>query len=1442
MQTRIAVSKQTEPSSTVKSSSVQSSQTKTTAPKQPVKTRAELKQITDRVLANPETVSREEYALLIKIIGYKGMQMLLAQSKQRQQPEKKEQLKELERTVQADDAKKEPESQKAAAQEQATGEKQEAPAGEVQGSEAKTDQQQGQDNVSAYKPAVSSKTETTHANQPKAESTSKGDVGHAEAGKGMMASASPQSSSKYKDKASAEAPSAKGLLKGAELKPAAEHQSASEQTDKQSLEQTVSKAPKQAPDAATQALPQAEETPGKQTETQPQAGKGAGAGNSAKSTKQGGSAVEAIAGLPEAKSKEPAKPKVIAIKAESPAAILDQLSTMQPTDMVNAFTSAVSVSKGALDQQRQKTQAVLPSIPTPTGLPASKSGGEVSTKAAAVAQARPQQRGMDHFQSQKQGGTVQSGQLRDFPAVSQAEEDPDQIMEQARSHSANPPGISMTGEADPSQADGFQSEAAGHVQAAKQTELNQTKKDFGENQIHPKADPTVLRADKAIRAVTPPSFAMKQTAALPPEIADRINPSLSSTLSSFMAERKGEYQKGKKPFEAGVESAKSDTSTRINTLKNEAAEGQRSEQEAAKAEIKGLRGQWQSEINESSGEFDRESKSAASEKKRDMDSIRREKEGEVRSTLSQAQKDANKEYSSTKKEADKKNKEGEKERNIFQKAWDWTKEKAQQAVEGLKKAVNFLFTQLRKAVKTIFDKAKALAVSIIEKGRQLIVKAIQGLGTVLKKLVNKVFAKFPGIAKKITGLIDKAVNKAVQGVNRVAAGLKKGVTKALNFMAKSVDTLFAGVQSLYNGVLNGIGKFLNGDFKINYGKLLEGAQIAAEITLAFATGGGSVLLQIGSWLVTTLPQLIRQASTVTGFITNLRNIKVQDVKQLLSPSGMGGYLVKGLFGELKSIPAGKEEEDKEKEAPAGSKEEKGLMKVLQLLKGVFTILKSTYGKVAGAINKALPGMNISTKSWFNPFAMIYAAAVQALEVVKNPAEALNEGAGKLKSAAGIFFSGIKGKLAETAGSIKEKVMLLGKPAQLMKLLANKAVDMVLNFIVTHPPSALIKAVFKSIEAVAGSSIVELVRKHIPFADKLINKVAESGPVQGLMKPLEQPVNKVGGLIDQVTEEATGLVDNAEKQTGSVLGNGTQLLAGLAGIGAAAGGKDAGAGNGSKAGPNSGSKRGGAKGGGEFLGSIKGGIHTRLITFGKNLLKSGKDLLLNGVDKVKGAIFGLVVHFKIGSENHKLWVKKKGNRNVVMMASRIDELRNKLKEIRIPLENEGYGKNKEKIDIIDGLQDQLSKLEAGSIKDKSQLEAELDKIAALVEKVSTNLQQLSTVEGTGEVSSVKIINDIPDVYKKWGKCKEFAGALEAGLKKNGIAGQRINIKSSTGQIYSDKLGRGVTDNGEHAAIRVGDTVYDNLNPKGVPYKEWADDLALDDPFFRQYFDLSKSYNF
>ena len=91
-----------------------------------------------------------------------------------------------------------------------------------------------------------------------------------------------------------------------------------------------------------------------------------------------------------------------------------------------------------------------------------------------------------------------------------------------------------------------------------------------------------------------------------------------------------------------------------------------------------------------------------------------------------------------------------------------------------------------------------------------------------------------------------------------------------------------------------------------------------------------------------------------------------------------------------------------------------------------------FDSIAGGLSRIVGIINISNKPWFAPFTAIYAGVVKAMELVPNPAEALNDG-----------------------------------------------------------------------------------------VDKLFDKIAASGPVQSIMKPLEGPVNSVGGMIEQVTDQATG---------------------------------------------------------------------------------------------------------------------------------------------------------------------------------------------------------------------------------------------------------------------------------------------------------------------------------
>ena len=1020
---------------------------------------------------------------------------------------------------------------------------------------------------------------------------------------------------------------------------AAEKNTATADKDAQTKQETVS-------NAESAPAPAGSEKPEK-------AGKSENAANSEKAQKQA------------------AKAPAVKISGEDPLKILNQLGSIPPTEAVNAFSQAAAVSDGAFEKQRAKTQAVMPEIATPTGIPAKK---DMGFKAAANKVKEIKHNEPAAFRSEKTGGKAHEGIPGDIKLSSDPEADADDVMAEARQYSKNTPSIGMTGEADPNQMEGFKSEAEQNVLSAKQAELIQTNQDFGENGIAPKEDPTKLKAAKPISPVIPLGLEINRTAPIPPDVASIANPQLNSELKTYMQGKENEYQQGKAQFDTGVTNAKQNANDQIESQKTQAKDTQLKEQAGAKAEVEGYRKQWRTEVNTATSEYDKEASTEADKKKKEVGQIKEEKEGQVKKAMSQAEKDADKECKTAKKEAEEKKKEGEKEhkKNILEKAWDWAKDKVEKAVDIVKKAVSFVFDKLRQAVKTIFEKAKQAALGLIETGRKLIVGAIKGLGNVLKGLVKKVFARFPGISKKICGFIDNAVNKATKIVNAAADKLKKGVTAALDFMAKTVDGMFTGIQKLYKAVMSGIKKFLSMDFKKVFSVVLEGAQIAAEIAAAIATGGGSVVVQIVTWLTTTLPQLLKQVGSVLNIVNTIRSIKLSDVKQILSIAGIGGYLVKGLFGQLRGLPQEpKEEEEKE---PAAGREEKGLIKVLHALTKVLNVLKGIYDKIAGGLNKILGVINIVAKPWFENFSAIYAGIVTVIEKVGNPAQALSEGAEKLKEAVGNFFGSIKTKVKEISGSIKEKVTLLGQPAQLIKTIANKAVDMVLNFIITHPPSALIKAVFKGIEAIAGKSIVELIRQYIPYADKILDKIAGSGPVQGIMKPLEGPVKTVGGMIDQVTDQTTGMVDSAEKTTLSSMGSGAKLMTAM-GIGgqskneSKAGGKEPGQAQG-------GSK---AEGGGDIFGTVRSGIHNNLMTLGLiNLKKLGMQILAAGAAKISGAIRKMLtpkVKFKLGNETHELWVEKGQNTNVVMMASDEKTLEDQIQAGKIPDNGEVNDKNK-----------------------------------------------------------------------------------------------------------------------------------------------------------------------
>jgi len=76
-----------------------------------------------------------------------------------------------------------------------------------------------------------------------------------------------------------------------------------------------------------------------------------------------------------------------------------------------------------------------------------------------------------------------------------------------------------------------------------------------------------------------------------------------------------------------------------------------------------------------------------------------------------------------------------------------------------------------------------------------------------------------------------------------------------------------------------------------------------------------------------------------------------------------------------------------------------------------------------------------------------------------------------------------------------------------------------------------------------------------------------------------------------------------------------------------------------------------------------------------------------------------------------------------------------------------------------------------------------------------------------------------------ECKECVAAIVKEMKAKGLSGEIIDLSTDVNRpfIYSDRFGGVISQNGTHQAVRIGDTVFDNLNPNGIPYGEWLKDL-------------------
>jgi RHS repeat-associated protein len=89
----------------------------------------------------------------------------------------------------------------------------------------------------------------------------------------------------------------------------------------------------------------------------------------------------------------------------------------------------------------------------------------------------------------------------------------------------------------------------------------------------------------------------------------------------------------------------------------------------------------------------------------------------------------------------------------------------------------------------------------------------------------------------------------------------------------------------------------------------------------------------------------------------------------------------------------------------------------------------------------------------------------------------------------------------------------------------------------------------------------------------------------------------------------------------------------------------------------------------------------------------------------------------------------------------------------------------------------------------------------------------------------IARKIPAEFKCIGQCDAFASRMQDRLVERGVAGERIRINMGPRtNPYSNKYGSLGGTGSFHEAIRVGDTVFDNVRPGGVPLAEFVDDMG------------------
>jgi RHS repeat-associated protein len=91
--------------------------------------------------------------------------------------------------------------------------------------------------------------------------------------------------------------------------------------------------------------------------------------------------------------------------------------------------------------------------------------------------------------------------------------------------------------------------------------------------------------------------------------------------------------------------------------------------------------------------------------------------------------------------------------------------------------------------------------------------------------------------------------------------------------------------------------------------------------------------------------------------------------------------------------------------------------------------------------------------------------------------------------------------------------------------------------------------------------------------------------------------------------------------------------------------------------------------------------------------------------------------------------------------------------------------------------------------------------------------------TGYAPIGEILSGIASKFGNYA-CKECANALQQAAINAGKSGNVIELRANNGGfIWNDVAKNSISKNGDHVGVEVDGLIYDNINPKGVPFAEW-----------------------